>query len=218
MIDPSKRCKTCKGAKVKKERKILEVAIDKGAKNGQKVKFTGESDQAPGTEPGDIIFVLKVKPHSDFTRKGPHLHMTKKISLKSALCGVQFTVTQLDGRVLHVSTDAGALIADGSQKMIEQEGMPMFGNPFVKGNLVVNFSVEFPDKMDPAVAKKLIDLLPGDTEEEAETEEMEPCILRHFDPVAAQAEYETNKSAYESDDEEEGGGGGGGQPVQCAQG
>jgi len=47
MIDPSKRCKTCKGKKVKKERKVLEVAIDKGAKNNQKIKFTGESDQAP---------------------------------------------------------------------------------------------------------------------------------------------------------------------------
>jgi DnaJ family protein A protein 2 len=216
MIDPSKRCKTCKGQKIKKERKVLEVAIDKGAKNGQKIKFTGESDQAPGIEPGDIIFVLKVKQHADYTRKHSHLFMNKKISLKSALCGMQFTVTQLDGRILHVSTDAGAVIADGSTKMIEQEGMPMFGNPFVKGNLVVKFEVEFPDKLDAKIAKQLASLLPGDEADEAETEDMEPCILRPFDPVAAQAEYERNKSAYDSDEEEEGGGDG--QRVQCAQG
>ena len=61
MIDPSKRCKKCKGKKVKKERKVLEVAIDKGARNNQKIKFNGESDQAPGIEPGDIIFVIKGK-------------------------------------------------------------------------------------------------------------------------------------------------------------
>ena len=38
-IDVSKRCKTCRGNKVSKERKVLEVAIDKGSKNKQKIKF-----------------------------------------------------------------------------------------------------------------------------------------------------------------------------------
>jgi DnaJ family protein A protein 2 len=216
MIDPSKRCKTCKGKKVKKERKVLEVAIDKGAKNNQKIKFTGESDQAPGIEPGDIIFVIKVKDHTKYTRKGHHLFMSKKISLKTALTGAKFTVEQMDGRVLHVSTEPGAVIADGTAKMIEQEGMPMHGNPFVKGNLVIQFAVEYPENLDEKTVTQLKKLLKGKVETVEVQDEMEPCILRPFNAAAAQAEYEQNKSAYDSDDEEEGGGDG--QRVQCAQG
>lgn len=215
-INAKLRCKTCRGNKVSKERKVLEVAIDKGARNKQKVKFNGESNAAPGILPGDVVFVLQVKDHARFTRKGHHLFMNKTISLKDALCGCSFVVEHLDGRKLLVSTDPGAPIAADAKKMIEGEGMPMHGNPFVKGNLVISFSVEFPKKIDPATAKKLLALLPGDNQVTEETEDMEPCGLSMFNAAAAAEEYENNKSAYDSDDEEEGGGGG--QRTQCAQG
>jgi DnaJ-class molecular chaperone len=37
--------------------------------NGQKVTFAEEGDQAPGITPGDIIIVIKEKPHPTFKRK-----------------------------------------------------------------------------------------------------------------------------------------------------
>lgn len=42
VISDRDRCKACKGKKVATERKILEVFIDKGMSNGQKITFTGE--------------------------------------------------------------------------------------------------------------------------------------------------------------------------------
>merc|ERR550514_624327 len=107
--------------------------------------------------------------------------MGKKISLKEALTGISFTVEHLDGRILHISTQPGAVLADGSAKMIEQEGMPMHGNPFVKGNLVIQFDIDYPTELDPKIAKQLESLLPGERETVEETQEMEPCLLRHFD-------------------------------------
>ena len=108
-IDPRLRCLECKGKKVAKERKVLEVSIDKGLKSGSKIKFRGESDQAPDCEPGDIVLDLKVKDHPRFTRKGQHLFMTKQINLTEALCGTTFAIEHLDGRgaVLHFQA-AGA--------------------------------------------------------------------------------------------------------------
>jgi DnaJ-class molecular chaperone len=44
-IDPKLRCKKCNGRKVNRERKILEVQIDKGMEDGQKITFGGEGDQ-----------------------------------------------------------------------------------------------------------------------------------------------------------------------------
>ena len=49
-----------------KERKILEVHVDKGMEDGKKIVFNGEGDQEPGIEPGDIILVLDEKEHPVF--------------------------------------------------------------------------------------------------------------------------------------------------------
>ena len=38
--------------------------------DGQKVTFSGEGDQEPGLEPGDIIIVLDEKEHPSFKRSG----------------------------------------------------------------------------------------------------------------------------------------------------
>lgn len=63
VINEKDRCKKCEGHKVCKETKLLEVHVDKGMKHGQKITFSGEADQAPGIEPGDIVLVLQEKEH-----------------------------------------------------------------------------------------------------------------------------------------------------------
>ena len=69
------RCKHCQGRKTVKERKILEVHIVKGMKDGQKITFSGEGDQEPGIEPGDVIIVLDEKNHPVFKRSDIDLYM-----------------------------------------------------------------------------------------------------------------------------------------------
>jgi hypothetical protein len=45
VISEKDRCSTCRGKKVVNQTKILEVHIDKGMKEGQKIYFRGEGDQ-----------------------------------------------------------------------------------------------------------------------------------------------------------------------------
>ena len=85
VVNEKDRCKKCEGRKVMKEVKILEVHLDKGMKHGQRITFTGEADQAPGVEPGDIVLLLQEKEHEVFQRDGNDLHMTYKIGLAEAL-------------------------------------------------------------------------------------------------------------------------------------
>ena len=109
MINERDRCKSCKGKKVQNETKILEVHVDKGMKDGQKILFRGEGDQQvwiiikigfsttsylffkillqPGVEAGDVVIILQLKPHEVFKRQGDDLYMSKTISLTEALCG-----------------------------------------------------------------------------------------------------------------------------------
>ena len=42
------RCRECRGKKVTQETKLLEVHVDKGMHNGQKIPFRGEGDQMVG--------------------------------------------------------------------------------------------------------------------------------------------------------------------------
>ena len=49
-----------------RERKVLEVHIDKGMTDGQKIVFSGEGDQEPDIPPGDIIIVLDEQEHEVF--------------------------------------------------------------------------------------------------------------------------------------------------------
>lgn len=72
-------------------------------KDGQQVRFSGEGDQEPGLEPGDIIIVLDEKPHEQFQRHGIDLIYKMEVDLVEALCGFQKTVDTLDKRTLIVT-------------------------------------------------------------------------------------------------------------------
>lgn len=45
-ISDRDRCTQCKGEKVVQEKKVLEVVVEKGMQNGQKITFPGEADES----------------------------------------------------------------------------------------------------------------------------------------------------------------------------
>ena len=61
-----------------------------------------------------------------------------QVKLVEALCGATFVINHLDDRKLVVKTQPGMLIRPGDVKTIEDEGMPMHKNPFVK--VILNFA------------------------------------------------------------------------------
>ena len=216
-------CPDCNGVgynvRMKKERKILEVVIEKGMKHGSKIKFHGEADQKPGHLPGDVMFVVQQKEHAVFKRKAHHLIMEKEISLSEALTGVEMVVKHLDGRQLVVRSEPGDVISPGTFKRVANEGMPMHGNPFVKGNLIVAFDVKFPvpgSLRQPAL-KALAEALPSKPDSGADKlgDEAEEYGMEVFTPEMLKADLEQNRAAYDSDEDDEEGGSG--QRVQCQQ-
>uniref|UniRef100_A0A671P0M4 DnaJ homolog subfamily A member 1-like n=1 Tax=Sinocyclocheilus anshuiensis TaxID=1608454 RepID=A0A671P0M4_9TELE len=140
------RCKTCAGRKILRQKKILDVHINKGMKDGQKIVFHGEGDQEPGLEPGDIIIVLDQRAHPVFTRQAEDLIMNMELQLVESLCGFQKPVKTLDNRTLLITSHPGELIRPGDKKCVLNEGMPMHRRPFEKGKLIILFSVVFPEE------------------------------------------------------------------------
>merc|ERR1719251_38859 len=209
-VDPKLRCKKCNGRKVNRERKILEVSVDKGMEDGQKVTFSGEGDQEPGLEPGDIIIVLDEKAHSLYKRNGTDLVMKMDISLTEALTGMKRTIKTLDDRTLVIQTVSGEVIKTGDLKQVRGEGMPQYRNPFEKGRLIIQFNVVFPPNLDPKIADALAKVLPPG-EEPMIPDDHDEVDINDFDPENDRQSHRRHQ--YEEDDDHPGQHGPG---VQCA--
>jgi len=213
-IPAKDRCKTCGGEKTVEDVTYLKVEVDKGSKEGKKVVFRGESDQLPGTQPGDLIFVVKEKPHELFKRDGVHLYMEKEISLIDALTGTKFLISHLDGRKLLIQSKE--IIKPGDVKEISNEGMPVPSRPYEHGNLYIKFTIKFPDKLSLEQVNGLRSALPQIYPPDAvKGEGVEEVDLRPVDPSRARQDaYEDRRGgeAYDEDDMR-----GGPRSVQCAQ-
>ncbi|KAL0090690.1 hypothetical protein J3Q64DRAFT_1827268 [Phycomyces blakesleeanus] len=204
------RCPECHGRKVIGERKVLELFIDKGMKDGQKITFAGEGDQSPGITPGDIIIVIDEKPHPVFQRKGDDLFYEAKIDLLTALAGGEFIIPHLDNRALKVTVAQGEALKTGMIKVIPNEGMPVYRHHNT-GHLFVKFNIDFPPPhwTDPENIAKLETILPP-------RPPLPSTGDKHVDDVVMQdAEaYQTSRNQDHDDEYEDQRGGPG---VQCAQ-
>ena len=196
------------------EIKTFKVVIEKGMKDGQKIKIKNEGDHTPGGTPGDIIFVIKTKPHSYFKRENSHLLIKKNITLTEALCGTSFHIKHLDGRYLNISTKTNTIIEPDSIKVIKGEGMPLQKNPFNKGNLVIYFSIQFP-KYNEFDHAKLLAILPK-KDKENKIADAEEYTMEDFHE--SMLNNHADNREYDSDEENERRHPGHpGQGVQCAQ-
>ncbi|KAL9126998.1 MAG: hypothetical protein Q9175_007820 [Cornicularia normoerica] len=159
------RCKKCKGERVTKARKVLEIYIPRGSKEGDKIILEGEADQVPDQVPGDIIFGLVQTEHETFRRAGADLLAEIEITLAEALCGFsRVVVKHLDGRGLHIQhPQSNARVLEPGQVIkVVGEGMPHKKSD-LKGNLYLVVKVKFPEYgwlEDKRVLAKLKELLP----------------------------------------------------------
>jgi DnaJ family protein A protein 2 len=221
-----RRCTECGGqgycADKRKERKILDVLVEKGMKHNQKIVFRGLADEKPNMEAGDVNFIIQEKEHEVFKRKGADLLITKTLSLNEALCGFEWIVKHLDGREVLIKSKPGEVIKPEASsqhpfvKIVPNEGMPSHGNPFVKGNLYVLFRVEFPsdNELSEKAVKELKKVLPRPAmdvaydEDNVEVVHLDHADVKNFGKGGATS-HDNN---YDSDEDGEGPG-----QVQCQQ-
>ena len=160
IIKNEDKCPSCKGQKVQQESKMLKILLDKGAPDGKRYTFEGESDEMPGYEPGDVIIEIRIKKHDVFERTGADLTMNADISLVEALTGFQIMITHLDGRKVLIKSKKGEIIKPGCMKTVKECGMPFYDHPTRFGNLYIRFNVHFPKSLKEAQKDALQQLFP----------------------------------------------------------
>eukprot|EP00123_Amoebidium_parasiticum_P019476 comp25964_c0_seq1/m.47056 comp25964_c0_seq1/g.47056 ORF comp25964_c0_seq1/g.47056 comp25964_c0_seq1/m.47056 type:complete len:401 (-) comp25964_c0_seq1:30-1232(-) len=200
------RCKKCDGQKLVEEKKVFEVHVDPGMREGQRITFSGEGDQTPGLPPGDMIIILRQREHDMFHRQGDDLIMEMSVSLVEALCGFQRPVKHLDDRVVLVTVPAGMVIKEGAVKMVPNEGMPQPRHPELKANLLIKFHVDFPASLSPDQVKQVERALGPLPSPPMDTDDLEEVTV---------TEYEPRRNSQMNGDDDEDEGGRGQQRVQC---
>ncbi|XP_068606430.1 dnaJ homolog subfamily B member 1a [Brachionichthys hirsutus] len=146
------------GCTVRKEDKILTVDIKRGWKEGTKITFPKEGDETPSNIPADVVFVVKDKPHPVFRREGSDIIYPAKISLRDALCGSTVNAPTLDGRTVTVTSRD--VVKPGTKKRIAGEGLPLSKCPEKRGDMILDFTVRFPDKLGQSTRDALKQVLP----------------------------------------------------------
>jgi DnaJ-class molecular chaperone len=142
-----------------KEDKILTINVKPGWKSGTKITFNQEGDQSPNALPADVIFIIKDKPHQYFKRDGSDIKYTAKISLKEALTGgAVVRVPTLDSEP--VSLALRDIVKPTTQKRLSGRGLPLPKEPNKRGDLVVQFDIQFPTTLSDPTKQILADLLP----------------------------------------------------------
>ncbi|KAF8385744.1 dnj-19, partial [Pristionchus pacificus] len=213
-------CGECSGNKTKTVQKVLEVVVNRGMDDNEKIVFRNEGDQLdPEVQPGDVIIIIQVKEHETFKRKGDDLFMKKEISLNEALCGYEFLVTHLDGRKILMKNKPGEIIVPKTFRGISGEGMPTTRHHDIKGNLVVEFEIKFPSPhfLDDENKYKLLEKQFAAVKKVSPPAGAEEVSLMEYDEHRYRKSGQGAGQAYDEDDSDEEGGQGGHPGVQCAQ-
>ncbi len=162
---PNKVCGTCKGSgRVTADREI-KVEILPGIENGQLIKITGGGEAGEkGTAVGDLYVRIKVKPHSVFERRGADLIIKKELKVFDLLLGRKLEVPTLSGGKVNVEIPAHFNLKENLR--IPGEGMPQMGTGSTRltanrGDLLVNFTIKAPKKLDDKARKLLEELGEG---------------------------------------------------------
>ncbi|XXG66182.1 hypothetical protein AAC387_Pa05g3713 [Persea americana] len=143
-ISNDDRCPWCLGEKFVREKHVLQVAVEKGMQDGQKIMLLDEDRVVWDRSTGDTFsFLFRQEEHPTFKREGDDLFVEHTLSIIEALWGFEFILTHLDNRKLLIKSNPGEVVKPDQLKAINDEGMPMYGQPSMRGILYIHFSVDF---------------------------------------------------------------------------
>ena len=123
--------------------KVIEVTVGAGYRAGTKITFPGAGDSNHNCVTGDIVFVICEKLHPLYTRKLNDLIYKCKLTLLESLTGKYIELVTLDQRKLHISL-YDMICTPYNNKIIANEGLPHPKHTNKRGNMIIEFIVEFP--------------------------------------------------------------------------
>lgn len=126
------------------ENETLYIDIPKGIDDNEILILKEKGNILNDAIKGDIKIIIKIINNSSFKRQSLDLILNKTISLKDALCGFTFELKYLNGKMYTLNCNGGNIIFPGYKKVLPNMGLTREG---FTGNLIIDFQVQFPEKL-----------------------------------------------------------------------
>lgn len=142
-------CRKCGGHGIATKPIEKEIAIPKGANNGESFVFPGYGNFPPHGKgnPGDLIVTVVQIPHEKFKRDNPHLLLNVDIPVLKCILGCTINVDTIDGKTIAVKIPQ--LTQEDTQLRLKGYGMPGYrGDRNTRGDMFVAVNYALPEKLD----------------------------------------------------------------------
>jgi len=161
MLQTQRECDACRGRgfQLPDERLVEKtgtVHIPHGITNGGKIILHGEGHSLPEYQKGDVTFIVRIRKHNFYQRKGADLGCEHTLTLCQALCGYEFRLKHVSGKTLICKSQPGEIVQPGDLKVLKDFGLPQKGNHFIHGHLYIKFKIVFPLSSSLSSDKKRI--------------------------------------------------------------
>jgi curved DNA-binding protein len=141
---------------IQQGRRRLEVKIPPGSQTGTRIHIAGERGRTQTGSSGDLYLVIKVKPHSVFTRKGDDLYRDSPVDMYTMLLGGEAEISTLDGRKILLTIPPET--QSGRTFRLAGMGMPRLRNPASRGDLYVKANALLPTGLSEEEKKRITEL------------------------------------------------------------
>jgi DnaJ-class molecular chaperone len=138
----------------------IDLNIHKGTKDGQQILFKNKGHSFKKSR-GDLVVLIKEIQHKDFQRINNDLIYNLKITLVQSICGFEFVIKGIDSQKLIIK-NYDSIIKPNQKKIILNHGMYILDRKDSRGNLIINFDVEYPDKLNDDTKNKLAEIFDYD--------------------------------------------------------
>lgn len=129
------------------EEETVYVDVYEGIDNNEIIVLEKMGNVTEQQVRGDVKITIQIDNETHFQRQGLDLIYTKTLTLKEALCGFSFELLHFDSKKLQCNNNSQVtMVKPDTRKVIPKLGMKRSGN---RGNLIIAFKVEFPDKLAP---------------------------------------------------------------------
>ncbi len=130
----------------REETETVYIPVPKGVDDNELIILRGKGNSLSPNNFGDVKVFIKIINDTGFIRSGLDLTFNKTITLKEALCGFSFDLKYIDGRTFKINNGVGNIITNNYNKVINKMGLSRDEHV---GNLIINFTIDFPTNLTP---------------------------------------------------------------------
>lgn len=138
------------------EKETIYVTIPQGVDDNELLILRDKGNVLNENIKGDVKIFVKIKNDSAFKRSGLDLVLEKRISLKESLCGFTFEINYINGKSYTLNNNKGNIIPPEYKKIYPGMGLTRGEH---KGNMIIHFHVDFPEKLSEEQITKLSEAL-----------------------------------------------------------